>query len=127
MTDVQPVLSAASLDFRPVSEVPDLQGECALMRFGLNLRLHWPEADIATKHPARSKGRRPPGESQTAPRAGFWAKLGASLGCRAMVAAINRAELRSRSPSRGLAFARLCALWQVRSRPIMPQVQTETL
>ncbi len=29
-----------------------------------------------------------------------------------MVAAINRAELRWQSPSRGLAFARLCALWQ---------------
>ena len=70
------------------------------------LRHRWPEVDIATKHPARSQGRRPPGESQTAPRAGFWAKLGASLGCHAKVAAINRAELRSRSPSRGPAFAR---------------------
>ena len=29
-----------------------------------------------------------------------------------MVAAINRAELRSRSPSRSLAFTRLCALWE---------------
>ena len=93
----------------------------------LKLKHNWPEGDIAAMHLARSQGRRPPGESQTAPRAGFWVKLGASLEFRAMVADINRAELRWQSHPAVWLSPGSVRCGNVCFQPMMSQVQTETL